>query len=77
MNMNFLKYAHKIIQKQNYYPKKVIYQLTPAGRWMNNGLRGDGRRIGNSLYSDETNGLLFKEPMHDDLISYNIGYEAV
>ncbi|CAG9474607.1 unnamed protein product [Plasmodium vivax] len=54
----------------------LMYKFTPAGRWISSSLRGGGRRINNSLYGAEENGLLLEGPVNEDLISYNIGYEA-
>ncbi|CAG9474682.1 unnamed protein product [Plasmodium vivax] len=54
----------------------LLYKFTPAGRWIHSGLQGRGGKINNILHEDGANELLLGRPLHEDLISYNIGYEA-
>ncbi|SCA81926.1 hypothetical protein, conserved [Plasmodium vivax] len=54
----------------------TVAGITPAGRWMNFGLRGGRRGINNNLYGDEGNEMLFDGNVHSEFNSYNIGYEA-
>ncbi|CAI7720785.1 Plasmodium vivax Vir protein, putative, partial [Plasmodium vivax] len=54
----------------------LLYRYTPAGRWINTGLRGSGGRINNNLYINGPDELIFDGLEHNNFNSYNIGYEA-
>ncbi|SCO65470.1 VIR protein [Plasmodium vivax] len=54
----------------------LLYKLTPAGRWINTGLRGNGGRTNNSLYTNGADDLILDGLEHNNFNSYNIGYEA-
>ncbi|CAI7720787.1 Plasmodium vivax Vir protein, putative [Plasmodium vivax] len=54
----------------------LLYKFTPAGRWIHSGLPGRGGKINNILLEDGADELLSGRPIHEDLISYNIGYET-
>ncbi|CAG9474620.1 unnamed protein product [Plasmodium vivax] len=54
----------------------LLYKLTPAGRWINTGLRGSGGRINNSLYTNGADELILDGLEHNNFNAYNIGYEA-
>ncbi|CAI7720810.1 PIR protein [Plasmodium vivax] len=54
----------------------LLYNLTPAGRWINTGLRGSGGRINNSLYTNGADDLILDGLEHNNFNSYNMGYEA-
>ncbi|KMZ77002.1 hypothetical protein PVIIG_06313 [Plasmodium vivax India VII] len=45
-------------------------------RWINTGLRGNGGRINNILYSNGADDLILDGLEHNNFNSYNIGYEA-
>ncbi|CAI7724213.1 PIR protein [Plasmodium vivax] len=54
----------------------LLYKLTPAGRWINTGLRGSGGRINNNLYTNGADELIIDGLEHNNFNAYNIGYEA-
>ncbi|SCA59832.1 hypothetical protein, conserved [Plasmodium vivax] len=54
----------------------LLYKFTPAGRWINFGLRGGRRGINNDLHGNEGNEILFDAKVHSKFNSYNIGYKS-
>ncbi|CAI7724296.1 Plasmodium vivax Vir protein, putative [Plasmodium vivax] len=54
----------------------MLYKFTPAGRWINSGLLRNGRSINTNLYTEGASELLLEKPLHEDINSYNIGYEV-
>ncbi|CAG9474694.1 unnamed protein product [Plasmodium vivax] len=54
----------------------LLYKFTPAGRWINFGLRGGRRGINKDLHGYEGNEILFDAKAHSKFNSYNIGYKA-
>ncbi|CAI7724168.1 PIR protein [Plasmodium vivax] len=54
----------------------LLYKFTPAGRFLNSGLRKSGGRMNNGLHEGYPSELGFDGMEHNLMNSYNIGYEA-
>ncbi|SCO65477.1 VIR protein [Plasmodium vivax] len=54
----------------------LLYRFTPAGRFLNSGLRKSGGRINSGLHEGYPSELGFDGMEHNLINSYNIGYEA-
>ncbi|CAG9474701.1 unnamed protein product [Plasmodium vivax] len=54
----------------------LLYKFSPAKKWIHSGLGGSRGRIHSNFNVDRERELLFDGLAHDNLNSYNIGYEA-
>ncbi|SCO72997.1 hypothetical protein, conserved [Plasmodium vivax] len=54
----------------------LLYKFSPAKKWIHSGLRRSGGRIHSNFYANGESELLFDGLAHENLNSYNVGYEA-